>query len=455
MSKGVLLVESAIEAQKSIIGSMLIDPDLVGSVLSRLTDKDFLSDTYRTAFLAFKRLYGQGRPIEPLTVNDALGGNWNKILAECMDWTVTTANIDEYVEILRERALQYRLAQLGDKLSEAEDLDEALAAVDEIESERCGKPSVRITTMTQAYGEFLDRHAEGVKPEYLTWGIPALDEKVHVEPGDFIVLGGYPSAGKTALALQFTRHIAMGKRAGYFYFENNDRKLFDRVVSSVSMVPFQKIKTHDLGEDDFHAIVSMQEQLTSPQLEFVGASGMTVSDIRAVALSRHYDLIVVDYLQKIRGDRSRMTDFERVSQISSDLQELGQQTGIYVLALSQLSRPEKKNGNTPAPTMASLRQSGQIEQDADVVMLVYCEDESQPRLRTLKLAKNKEGMANIAMRMVFDGDTQTFSRVSPKSEPEKYGRQKPRQQSFWGDGSDWMEIPDNTKTPFDEEKKTS
>ena len=195
----------------------------------------------------------------------------------------------------------------------------------------------------------------------------------------------------------------------------------------------------------------MQDQLTSPKLEFIGASGMTVSDIRAVALSRHYDMIVVDYLQKIRGDRSRMTDFERVSQISSDLQELGQQTGIYVLALSQLSRPEKKNGKTPAPTMASLRQSGQIEQDADVVMLVYCEDDTQPRLRTLKLAKNKEGMANIAMRMVFDGDTQSFSRVSPTPEPTT--RQKPRQQSFWGDGSDWMQIPDGPDNPFTEDKK--
>lgn len=448
MSKGALLVESAIEAQKSIIGSMLIDPELVGSILSRLTDKDFIDPTYRAAFLAFKRLYAQGRPIEPLTVNDTLGGNWNKILADCMEWVVTTANIDEYVEILRNRALQYRLAEYGKDLTDAEELETQFAVVDKIEAERCGKPGVRITTMEQAYGEFLDRHAEGVKPDYLTWGIPALDEKVHVEPGDFMVLGGYPSAGKTALALQFTRHIALGKRVGYFYLENNDRKLFDRVVSSVSMVPFQKIKTHDLGEDDFHAIVSMQEQLTSPKLEFVGASGMTVSDIRAVALSRHYDLVVVDYLQKIRGERGRMTDFERVSQISSDLQELGQQTGIYILALSQLSRPEKKNGKTPAPTMASLRQSGQIEQDADVVMLVYCEDESQPKLRTLKLAKNKEGIANIAMRMVFDGDTQTFSRVAPQAEPK---REKTKQLDLF---RDWQELPDDPEdNPFTEEKK--
>ena len=106
MSKGALLVESAIEAQKSVIGALLIDPDLVGGVLARLTDKDFIDPTYRKAFLAFRRLYGQGRPIAPMTVNDALGGNWNKVLAECMDWVATTANVDEYVEILRRRALQ-------------------------------------------------------------------------------------------------------------------------------------------------------------------------------------------------------------------------------------------------------------------------------------------------------------------------------------------------------------
>ena len=449
MSKGALLAESAIEAQKSVIGALLIDPDLVGGVLASLTDKDFIDPTYREAFQAFRRLYTQGRPIEPLTVNDALGGNWNKVLAECMDWVATTANIDEYVEILRRRALQYRLAQLGDRLADAEELEEALAVVDEINGERCGKPGTRITTMEQAYSEFLARHADGVKPDYLTWGISALDDKVHIEPGDFTVLGGYPSAGKTALALQFCRHIAQKKRVGYFYLENNDRKLFDRTVSATTLVPFQRIKTHELGEDDFHAIVSMQEQLTKPQLEFVGASGMTVSDIRGVAMSRHYDLIVVDYLQKIRGDRQRRSigDFERVSQVSSDLQELGQQTGIYVLALSQLSRPEKKNGKTPAPTMASLRQSGQIEQDADVVMLVYCEDDSMPKLRTLKLAKNKEGISNIAMRMVFDGDTQTFSRVSPKEEPK---REKTKQLDIF---KDWREIKDDPEeNPFTEDR---
>jgi len=454
LSKGAVLADLAFDAQAQVLGPMLIDPEVIGEVLLAVSDQEFTNPRYRMIFQAIRRLYGEGRTVDGLTVNDALGGNWNEVLANILNATVTSANVMEYVQILKRSALQMRLAELGAQLSEADDLDEQLSLVDSINALNCGKPGVRITTMRQAYEEFLDRHADGKPTDYLTWGIPSLNDRVHVEPGDFIVLGGYPSAGKTALALQFVRHIAREKRVGYFYLENNDKKLFDRMVSSTTLVPFGKIKTHELGEDDFQSIVSMQADLLLPKVEFVGASGMTVADIRSVALSRHYDLIVVDYLQKIRGDRNRRNtgDFERVSQISSDLQEMGQQTGIYIMALSQLSRPEKKNGKTPAPTMASLRQSGQIEQDADVVMLVYAEDETMPKLRTLKLAKNKEGVANIAMRMTFDGDTQTFARISPRPEPKK---QPPRQVSFWADGSSWQEVPDGEDNPFGKEVEKS
>ena len=444
MSKGALLADMAFDAQAQVLGPMLAFPEVAGEVLLSVRDEDFTNGRYRLILQAIRRLYNQGKPVDGCTVNDALGGNYNDILAALLEQTVTSANVMEYVSIVKQTALRMRLADLGTKLTEADTLEDQLSLVDAIMAANCSKPGVRVTSMRQAYDAFLDRHADGERPPYLTWGISALDDKIHVEAGDLVVLGGYPSAGKTALALQFTLHIARDKRVGYFYLENNDAKLFDRAVSATTLVSFGKIKTYDLGEDDFRAIVSMQKQLTEPLLEFVDASGMTVSDIRSVTLARHYDVIVVDYLQKIRGDRSRRnaSDFERVSQISSDLQELGRQTGVHVIALSQLSRPEKRNGKTPAPTMSSLRQSGQIEQDADVIMLVYIEDETMPKARTLKLAKNKEGEANIAMRMVFDGDTQRFSRVSPQAEPK---REKTRQLDIF---NGWTEVPADEENPF-------
>lgn len=446
----ILVTDLSLEAQRNVLGAMLIDPETIGPMLHRLTAEDFIEGRYRMIFQAIKRLQGQGKTPDPLTVNDALGGHYHEILAGILETTVTTANASEYAAICRRTALQYHLGELGEQLAEAADssLEDAQAVADKISALACQKPGVRITDLRQCYEAFLDRHAEGKQPAYFIWGISALDERIYVEAGDFIVLGGYPSAGKTALALQMAVHIAEQKRVGYFYYENNDKKLFDRLVSLKAKVSFGKIKRYDLDEADFSQIAAVQNQLTAPSLEFVDASGMTTADLRALALSRHYELVIVDYLQKIPGSRGRrgLSDFERVSEVSGDLQNLGRQTGTAVLALSQLSRPEK--GRTPEPGMHSFRQSGQIEQDADVALLLYKENGKDPKTaRVLKIGKNKEGEANLAMRMHFDGDTQTFSRVfpTPAPEPEKV-RQKPRQVDFW---SGWEEVLDDGESPFD------
>ena len=243
-------------------------------------------------------------------------------------------------------------------------------------------------------------------------------------------------------------HIAEQKRVGYFYYENNDKKLFDRLVALKAKVSFGKIKRFDLQEEDFEQIVAVQNALTAPALEFVDASGMTAADVRAMALSRRYELVVVDYLQKIPSSRGRrgLSDFERVSEVSGDLQNLGRQTGTAVLALSQLSRP--KAGGVQEPGMHAFRQSGQIEQDADVALLLYKEaGKDQKTARVLKIGKNKEGEANLAMRMYFDGDTQSFSRVFPAPEKQEKPRRK-AQVSFW---EGWKELPDDGDNPFPEE----
>ena len=446
----VLVSELAMEAQINVLGSMLIDSEVVGPLLHQLTAEDFIEGRYRNIFLAVKRLQSQGKEPDPLLVNDALGGNYREILAGLMECTPTSANAIEYAAVLHRTALQYQLAELGEQLTAAaaSSLDEARTVADKIPSLACEKPGVRITNLRQCYEEFLDRHAEGKKPAYFTWGISALDERIYVEPGDFTVLGGYPSAGKTALALQMSFHIAEQKRVGYFYYENNDKKLFDRLVALKAKVSFGKIKRYDLQEEDFEQIVAVQNALTAPALEFVDASGMTAADVRAMALSRRYELVVVDYLQKIPSSQGRrgLSDFERVSEVSGDLQNLGRQTGTAVLALSQLSRP--KAGGVQEPGMHAFRQSGQIEQDADVALLLYKEaGKDQKTARVLKIGKNKEGEANLAMRMYFDGDTQSFSRVFPAPEKQEKPRRK-AQVSFW---EGWKELPDDGDNPFPEE----
>ena len=208
-----------------------------------------------------------------------------------------------------------------------------------------------------------------------------------------VVLGGYPSDGKTALALQFAFGIGKSHRVGFFSYESTRDKLFDRTVSRAAMLSYTKIKRNQLTEADYRDLLELRPQLTAPQLTLIDAAGMTVLDIQAYSQAHRYDVVFVDYLQKIAAPRgTRQSDFERVSAISSSLQQFGRITGTTVVALSQLSRPDRdaKTNKIRPPVLSDLRSSGQIEQDADVVLFLHREDyDDKQSNRILKIAKNK------------------------------------------------------------------
>lgn len=319
-------------------------------------------------------------------------------------------------------------------------MEDARALMDQANALTVRREKVRVLSMRDALSDFFERQQKQGK-EYLSWGVAALNERLYVESGDFVVLGGYPSDGKTALALNMAFHQGSKKRVGFFSFETNDRKLFDRLIPSITRVDFGKVKKHALEEDDWEVLAMKSGGITSNQLELVPASGMTVSDIKALSQSRRFEIIYIDYLQLIRPSDPRRSSFDQVTQISMDLHNLAQNTGITVVALSQLSRPEKQGpkATAKAPGMHSLRQSGQIEQDADVIMFIYREDPAAPKSRrVLKVAKNKEGESGGLILMNFDGATQTFSVAR-------------NDQSRWTPKRDQIhmsELPDDTKVPF-------
>lgn len=197
---------------------------------------------------------------------------------------------------------------------------------------------------------------------------------------------------------------------------------------------------------------------------------MTALDIVAYSQAQHFDVIFVDYLQQVEPPHGvLMKDFERVTSVSRELQKFAVRTNTAVISLSQLSRPDKvkvkykdQSGKdqvrsiTPPPTMGDLRSSGQIEQDADIILLMWREDyDLKDAPRIIQVAKNRNGEALDKVRCRFDGEHQTFTRIEPRPEPmpAKKARQKPRQVSFWGDGSDWQQMPDGERTPFDEAPK--
>ena len=400
-----ILSERLLTAEQGVLGSMLIDGEAIGPMLAAVRPEDFQRPENRNIFQAFRELYGQGKACDPILVNEYMGGSYRQYLADLMELTPTAANAEEYARVLRESSRLWRLRTIGDKLAQAEDLEACRKLADQAGLLLCDRSEVRKTDMKQGLKEFFLRHGGGQQKEFIRWGISWLDERLHIGGGDMVVIGGQASSGKTAFALQLAFHIARQKRVGFFSYETGNEKLIDRTVACQTLVSYEKVMTDKLEREDMQQIYEMRRELEEPDMEYLETNGWTVSDIGAYAMARRYDVIVVDYLQKIAvtSQGRYLGDYERVSRVSSDLQQLGRQTGRIIIALSQLSRPGKDG---LGPTMSSLRSSGQIEQDADVVLLLYRENEQDTESRRkLVIAKNKDGRANEGTLLEFDEKT--------------------------------------------------
>jgi replicative DNA helicase len=401
------MIDRYLEAQVSVLGAALIDGDAVGQILHRTREEDY-TGSYRTIFRAIQRVFLAGQPVDPTTVSAALGHEYDNLLLQIVELTPTAANVDAYITLALEQSRLNLLRDTGQLLQNAANLEDAMDLWAKINRAMGDRPSVRVVSMAQGLKDFYER--QQVVPELVTWGMDKLDATVLVERGDFTVLGGYPSAGKTALSVQLAWNQAEGRKVGYFSLETRPEKLIDRTVAMVTGVDFGKIKRHRLGQDDWVVCAKHSKDMTERRLELIQAGGLSVPEIQALTLAGQYDVIYVDYLQLIRPDDPRRNDYEQVSQISRDLHTLAQTTGTTVVALSQLSRPAKTGEQERAPGLHSLRQSGQIEQDADSVLLLYLDNpKDRSSQRCLKIAKNKEGEAGGIILLDFEGKTQRFT----------------------------------------------
>ena len=280
-----ILSQRLLDAQVGVLGSMLIDPDTVPEVLSRVRDADFAEEKYRLVFQAIQARFRAGQAIDPILVRETLGGGvdspWTSILQGLMDVTTTAAHVDDYVDALRASVTLSNLRTLGTQLAEADRLEDAQTLLDQMRAQQVSRPNVQAMDMAEGLERFFDRHNGEEKPQYLSWGVPVLDERIFAEPGDMVVLGGYPSDGKTALALQFAFGIGRNHRVGFFSYESTRDKLFDRTVSRAAMLSYTKIKRNQLTEEDYRDLLELRPQLTAPQLTLIDAAGMTVLDIQA------------------------------------------------------------------------------------------------------------------------------------------------------------------------------
>lgn len=440
--------ESWLNAQYSVLGSALIDQQVVPKVLHETRESDYFG-TCQTVYKALRKLFNAGSPIDPVSVKAQLGDSYMDFILQLMEITPTAANIDMYIALCKEQARTNQLRDIARQMTEEEDGEKLRSLLELASGMMVQRSSLKITTMADALQSFMDRHTR--QTNYLTWPVGELNDRLYAEPGDFIIIGGYPSTGKSAWALQCAWHWARNYKVGFFSLETSSEKLFDRQMAAVARLSMDSIKRNTIDQKEWERVCAMSTEITARNLELIPAAGMTPADVRAVTMMRGYQIIFVDYLQLLQGSGENRTT--QVTQISIALHTLAQSMGVTVVALSQLARQGKQDKNTP-PDMSALRESGQIEQDADLIMMLSLQDKDNPAgPRELRIRKNKEGTCpNILLD--FDGKHQTFSKaartgdvVSKYAHEGKKAQRQNRNNAPVPDLQMTM-LPDSTPVPF-------
>ena len=406
-----------LEAENAVIGALLLDERLAPSILAAVDVADIGDAANRRIYQAARALLLEDKPIDPVTLRNQLGAEYTDRLMKLMEVVPTTANWREYAAIMHEQAVLTRIRDMAHDLMAEPTLEgcrDKIAALGEMLSAGRG---IEAWTMADAYRYFMSTQDTDEKVEYVSYGIREIDESTYTEAGDVIVIGGEPSSGKTLLALQMAYHMAKRYKVGFFSLETKPKKLAVRLVSGAIDVDFTAIKRYQLRESDWYRVAEGGQDFTSRNLVLLRGGGMTASQIQAISRSYGFDIVFVDYVQLIVPETDpRLGQTQAMAAVSRSMHMFAQSSGTLVVELAQLSRPDKQS-KWREPTMHDLKETGQLEQDADIILLLYKPKpgteidgvEVDPEeSRILKLAKQKEGPLKSWL-MHFDGAKQRMS----------------------------------------------
>ncbi len=438
-------------AQVSVIGSMVIDPRTVPLMMQELTADCFSDPVCRHAFEAIKKLWGANDTIDPVTILDTMGGErYSEFIAAVMQLTPTAANCKEYAEIVvRQHEFEAIKAACFDIATGTVDLDEARQKLSE-----AARLLVHGSQRTRRYSyldivcRFLDRQNDETPRDYLDFGMDVMNRRVHVGLGDFVILGAYSSVGKTAFALQLARAISgNGKRVGFYSYETNEEHVGDRMMANAASISLQAIKEKQLSADDWENAVYEGSRAERYDFDLIESAHMGVDELRADVLANRYQVVFIDYVQIIPGQNRSKERKDIVADTSMTLHLMCQELGVTVIALSQVTLPEKSvSGKRRWVSMQDLRESKQLLQDGETIILMDLENTLDRNSdRVLIVDKNKDGpIGNFFLK--FDAEHMRFyyREDDPPSAPQKKtgkGGQIDGQTNF-------VELPDDQEIPF-------
>jgi replicative DNA helicase len=429
------------EAEQSVLGAILIDKNAIIGVSERLFSEDFYNDTNGIIYEAMMVLYEERKPIDLLTLTAQLKKSKklkqvdSTYLTGLVDLVPTAANVSEYSRIVKENATKRNLIHAGVEVAELgysdntevkEVLDRAESAIFSISQGHMTRGFVPIkATLTESFDRIdeLQKHGAGFRG--VQSGFKDLDNVLSgMQKSNLLILAARPGQGKTAFMLNIAQNIAVKqqKPVGIFSLEMSKEELVDRLLIGQADVDAWKLKTGRLSEDDFSRISDAMGELAESPIFIDDQPGLSLTEMRSKArrlqIEHNLSLLIVDYLQLVDPGRKVESRVQEVSMVSQALKNLARELNIPVLAASQLSRAVEHRGEKK-PQLADLRESGAIEQDADVVMFIYRPDTevTTPLIPTKVLvAKHRNGPTG-EIDLLFQGNRIRFNSIERQHTP--------------------------------------
>lgn len=424
-------------AEQNIIGSLLMDMNSIQEIYDSLRPEMFTSGILGRMYVEFLRAYDNNQPMDTVILNQRMCGTnlpaqvVSGEIKECITQTVTSANLKYYASIILD---EYKARTFGKLLNEVRPSPEGIQAqigalITELEALKGGKRTAS-KTLRQIVAENQNLYFQEFEEEKINTGFPKLDDLLGgLEGGDVIVIGARPAVGKSAFVTQIAANLAgQGKRVGFYNLEMQDKQVYERFVVNCSGISLTRLRRAKRFLGDEQRKFKEANEFLCGQDIVISTGSKSISEIRNESRHMDYDIIIIDYLQLVRADVRYQSRASEVGAISKAVKALAMELNIPVIALSQLNRVSEMK-ETREPTMAELREAGDIEQDASIIALLWNLTEDRQK-KGIKIDKNRQGETGKQV-LGFNGDQMRFE------ETEETIKQ----------AAEWKQAEE--KTPFD------
>jgi len=418
-----------LEAERTVLGTILVNNKSLNVVLSIIRPEDFYKDSHRKIIETISALVDKGLPVELLALSEELRRNalleevgGASYLASLMDGVPRNLNVEYYARVVKEKALLRRLILSSahiinasyEQKEDADDLlDEAQASILDVAEERTKEGFLPLSKLTKDTMDYIERLAE--RKEAIT-GVPSgfrdLDGlTAGFHPQELVIVAARPSMGKTALCLNISQYIGLkGYAAGFFSMEMSKESIVVRMLCADALLNIRDVRTGYVSDRQIEKLRLSAERLSRANVHIDETPALTLMEMKAKArrlkLERSLDIVFVDYIQLMRTGGRFENRNQEMSYISRSLKELAKELKIPVVGISQLSRAPEKGRGKPRPMLSDLRESGAIEQDADVVIFIYREEMYMSKDERQQDTE-KRGVAEVIVAKQRNGPTDT------------------------------------------------